>query len=239
MASLLASLPLLFLGWSYPALAPEDLLRPGPQWDLAVQVNQMREKERLAPLAAVPSLMISAQKHAEDMARRGYFDHLSPEGSTPSERAGAEGYGPVNAENIFRASGATSSERVLERWMGSPGHRRNLLGDHREMGIGVAPGSGGSYWVIVFGSRSGVYPVVIEHASPRTRSADVKAYLHGPSGSSRTRYRLNNGRWSQWFEFRNRLSISLEGAGLHVLQMETQDRDGHTYRTQGEITLLD
>ena len=76
------------------------------------------------------------------MGRRGYFDHRSPEGARPWDRASAAGYRSCgSAENIawrnFKAA------EVMAGWMASPGHRSNILLDNvTEVGIGVTPAIG-------------------------------------------------------------------------------------------------
>jgi uncharacterized protein YkwD len=81
-----------------------------------------------------------ARAHSEDMLRRGYFSHTSPEGVTPFERLRRAGIAfSAAAENI--ASGIRSGVEVFRRWMGSAGHRRNLLNcQYTRQGVGVAGG---------------------------------------------------------------------------------------------------
>lgn len=68
----------------------------------------------------------AAYAHSEDMARRSYFDHVSPEGVTPGDRITAAGYTwSVYGENI--ASGYSTPASVVQGWMESSGHRANIL----------------------------------------------------------------------------------------------------------------
>ena len=67
---------------------------------------------------------------------RGYFDHFSPEGKSHADRLRAAGvYFRCAAENIaFNHRGPKS---VVNLWMGSTGHRRNILRDDlTKVGIG-------------------------------------------------------------------------------------------------------
>jgi uncharacterized protein YkwD len=107
-------------------------------------VNRERQKGGLPPLAGDPALSAIAQNHAEDMARRGYFEHESPEGMDPFDRLRAAGISYRRAgENIAcRTEGARS---VVRLWMGSPGHRKNILGDFTRAGIGAYRG----YYVLL------------------------------------------------------------------------------------------
>jgi uncharacterized protein YkwD len=104
------------------------------------QANDSRAAAGLPPLAAEARLTAAAQEHARDMLARGFYDHRSPEGAGPAQRAAAAGYRyRWVGENI--AKGLFPADEVVERWMGSSGHRRNLLDRHAaEVGIGVAWG---------------------------------------------------------------------------------------------------
>ena len=46
-----------------------------------------------------------------------------------------------------------SSKDALNTWMNSTGHRKNILGDFRDIGIGVYKSNGVYYWVQEFGNR--------------------------------------------------------------------------------------
>jgi hypothetical protein len=88
--------------------------------------------------------------HAADMRDRGYFDHTDPDGRTPWDRAAAAGVDGVAAENIAR--GQADATAVVAAWMDSPGHRANILDcSLTRHGLGRADGSGGPWWVQVFG----------------------------------------------------------------------------------------
>lgn len=126
--------------------------------ELLSRVNHVRRRAGLPPLAANPLLDEISQRHAEDMLARSYSAHRTPEGLGPSDRARAWGYRSGIGENIVEQR--FSAEDALEAWMGSPGHRRNLLDPgSREMGLGLAVGAGhdaapGGYrviWVQSFG----------------------------------------------------------------------------------------
>lgn len=97
-------------------------------------VNRDRQLNGLAPLAENPLLSQAAQGHSQDMMTRNYYDHITPEGKTPSDRfAQISGRGGVG-ENIMQQTGATGVslnygliERFQKSWMYSQGHRQNLL----------------------------------------------------------------------------------------------------------------
>jgi uncharacterized protein YkwD len=121
------------------------------------RVNAERRRAGVAALRANERLDLAAQRHAEDMLARGYFAHASPEKRTVRDRARAAGYNWwMIGENI--AEGQFSVDEVMDTWMKSPGHRRNILDPgFKELGSGVALGrSNGTYrilWAQAFGTR--------------------------------------------------------------------------------------
>ena len=77
------------------------------------------------------------------MVRRGYFDHRSPGGSSPSSRAADAGYNGVTiAENLAFGTGSWGTPAgTVAQWLGSPPHRAALFSPRlRDIGIGVADG---------------------------------------------------------------------------------------------------
>lgn len=107
---------------------------------MLAEVNARRAEAGAPPLALDPRLVEAAQRHAEDMLRRSYYDHDSLEGLRPRDRVAQAGYpAALVAENIAR--GLTSVDEAMNAWMQSRGHRSNLLNPaFREMGIGCAVG---------------------------------------------------------------------------------------------------
>jgi uncharacterized protein YkwD len=126
--------------------------------EMRARVNAVRRRSGLPPLAPNPLLDRISQEHAEDMLRRSYSGHRTPEGLGPSERARADGYPVGIGENIVEQR--FSAEEAFTAWLDSAPHRRNLLDpDCREVGLGLAVGAGydaapGGYrviWVQSFG----------------------------------------------------------------------------------------
>jgi len=92
-----------------------------------------------------------AYAHARDMADRGYFDHVNPEGASAFDRLDNAGVAFTAAgENI--AQGYSTPEDAMAAWMGSDGHRANILSpDFTELGVGVRSGATpGPWWTQVF-----------------------------------------------------------------------------------------
>ena len=117
-------------------------------------VNNERNKEGVAPLTWCRNLASSSTAHAKDMAKRGYFEHDTPEGIDPTGRAETSGYGGGSGENI--AVLQKSVVEVMDAWMNSQGHRENILeSSYNHFGFGIArgryDGSSGFFWVQNFG----------------------------------------------------------------------------------------
>jgi uncharacterized protein YkwD len=106
-----------------------------------------------AALIRSNQLAEAAKVHAQDMARRGYFEHEAPDGSQPKDRVRRTGYKyRLTGENI--AYGPESAEEVVAGWLGSPGHCANIMDPRfRDIGVAVATGRkrGHIYWVQEFG----------------------------------------------------------------------------------------
>ena len=128
-------------------------------------VNRQRRAHRLAPLVRNARLDLAAAGHAADMIRRGYFAHLTPEGTSFVDRLRSAGYLRRCAswsagETLAWGTGTLSSPwSRVGAWMESPPHRAVLLGaGYREVGIAVqhgTPGAGpdGLTFVGEFGRR--------------------------------------------------------------------------------------
>lgn len=141
--------------FAQPALAGKA------ETEVLAAVNAARAKAGCAALVSNPKLQAAAEGHADDMARQDFFGHAGANGSTLGRRIKAQGYRFGRAaENI--AAGQATAPEVMSMWLGSAGHRRNILDCRlRETGIARAfqgddrPLDGGSYayryyWVQVF-----------------------------------------------------------------------------------------
>jgi uncharacterized protein YkwD len=117
------------------------------QRDLLRLTNDYRAMFRHRPLAAVPTLGVAAQGHADEMSRLGYFSHTSPTPGrrSPFDRMQLAGYAGGASENIALVDGA---QGAIDAWRRSSGHHRNMLAaGHTELGCG----GNGRYWVQNFG----------------------------------------------------------------------------------------
>lgn len=96
---------------------------------------------RAAPPADRPRLHAAAQKHADDMVARGFFDHVNPDGVRTDARFTAAGYRWSQwGENLDR--GPTAPATVFTRWMDGGIHQSNMLDcGFKDVGIGLATAS--------------------------------------------------------------------------------------------------
>ncbi|MBG9790125.1 CAP domain-containing protein [Brevibacillus laterosporus] len=109
-------------------------------------VNQERAKAGLKPLSMDKELSKMATDKAKDMAQNNYFDHDSPTFGSPFDMMKQYDISFRTAgENI--AEGQRSAEEVMKDWMGSDGHRRNIMdSSFTKIGVGYYNG----YWVQEF-----------------------------------------------------------------------------------------
>lgn len=118
---------------------------------LADATNQARVANSLGALALNSQLNNGAQAKAEHMIANNYWAHTAPDGTEPWHFFDIAGYSYIKAgENL--AYGFDGSAEIVDAWMGSPGHRANILGDYKDMGFGIANGpnyQGGQYTVVV------------------------------------------------------------------------------------------
>lgn len=107
--------------------------------------NAVRRENGLPPLAWDSDLCQMARTHSEKMARQGFFSHETPDGLRLKDRARAAGISHFQllGENIACNQGFDDpGVFAVERWMLSPGHRRNILNarfQRSAIGVFVAP----------------------------------------------------------------------------------------------------
>ena len=108
---------------------------------LVVLTNGDRQAGGIGGVTEDPLLDTAAQAAADDMAAKGYFAHVSPEGKTPWYWLDSVGYQYSYAgQNL--AVNFTDSQNVETAWMNSPTHRANIeKPQYTRVGIGVASGA--------------------------------------------------------------------------------------------------
>ncbi len=120
------------------------------------QIHQIRQQYGLGLLRWNCRLITAAQNHSQDMARTRRMSHTGSNGSQLTDRVKRFGYSySYIAENV--AAGQQTPQEVVNSWMNSQGHRRNILSPRvTEMGVGYSYVLGdryGTYWTQVFGNR--------------------------------------------------------------------------------------
>ena len=140
-----------------------------------VLVNKERAKRGLSALSKDKRLNKVARKYSQDMVNRNFFSHNDPDGRSFYDRYKAEGYecsirnrntSCMGAENIAQSNLFSSyiykdgktffnwstedkiAESVVKQWMGSKGHKANILTPYfKRQGIGVAFSDDGKVYI--------------------------------------------------------------------------------------------
>lgn len=108
----------------------------------------LEEMPPVLPVKWNTYLEAAALRHVTDMEDRSYLDHISPEGTSPAQRAMEAGYeGHDVGENIAR--GYSTIEEVIKGWQNSEAHCKAMMGElYSEIGAAKQ----GSYWVLDLGN---------------------------------------------------------------------------------------
>lgn len=115
-----------------------DGLKLSPQEREIIELaNAERAKVDVKPLKPNARLCQAARSHSRNMARQMQLSH-DLDGKGPSERLGEIGYRHAGfGENC--AMGQRTPQEAIETWLGSEGHRANMLNpDYTEIGVGIA-----------------------------------------------------------------------------------------------------
>jgi len=143
-----------FLAIEDPELDTQKIAR-----DVHWFVNEQRDLHGLNPVAWNPSLSEIAKKHSQDMIDRIYFSHWSPQGKDVADRYEDGNFecaiatpdekilrGGENLALITDVQEEDIGERIVESWMLSPEHKKNILYNYWESeGIGVIIADDGLY----------------------------------------------------------------------------------------------
>ena len=102
-------------------------------------INKERITRNLLPIVFSENLAKVGRDHCEDMFKRGYFSHYTPEGLSPFDRM-------AKRDITFNYAGenlalAPNVELAMKGLMQSPGHKANILSENfTKVGIGVIDG---------------------------------------------------------------------------------------------------
>ena len=108
-------------------------------------VNIERANAGVAPLVLDEALCNAANMRAIEMDRTGEFSHTRPGGRECFTVVDYCNIGYMMCgENI--AAGQPTPEEVMNSWLGSAGHKANILSpEYTKMGLGYSTGGGGEY----------------------------------------------------------------------------------------------
>ncbi len=149
-------------------------------------ISQVRVANGLAPLALNPALEKAAQEHSDDMAKKGYVDHIGSDSSSPADRIDSAGYPAwssmhVSGEVVY--AGDKGFSEALTFFLDDDAQRRILLNSrYREIGIGFtnAPNANGvqtTYWTLTFGAQPNVLPIFVNDGATLINVPQVAIHL--------------------------------------------------------------
>lgn len=127
-----------------------------------LQTVQLRAQKKVPALLQDPLLAAAARDHAQDMLKRKYLAHVSPEKKSVVDRV-KRYLRPLrrdlgeNLHMIVSARGLSDpqavSDQMMDDWTHSPPHYKNLVAlRYRALGVGCASDGKAIYCVQVFAS---------------------------------------------------------------------------------------
>lgn len=128
-----------------------------PEWAALILAltNEKRAANGLPALAWSAELAQAAQAHADDCAQRGWGSHVGSDGARLRTRYARVGYSASWASENW--ANARDAQQAFDMWWFEPAwgpHRLNILGpNYTEVGIGIAQGGWGYYFIADFGRR--------------------------------------------------------------------------------------
>jgi hypothetical protein len=132
------------------------------------ETNKQRLANKKSALTINTSLNQAAQAKADDMAKRNYWSHNTPENNEPWVFITMSGYEYHKAgENL--AYGFADDSQIVKGWMNSPSHRDNLLDElFSEVGFGYTNAPN-------FTDKGPVTITVAMYASPASKTVPTTA----------------------------------------------------------------
>ncbi len=127
----------------------EGLLTKG---GIVRETNKKREKNGVASLLGNVVLEEIAQRKLDNMFEKEYFAHTSPSGVGVDNIAEEVGYDFLLIGDNLAKGNYRDDQEVVEAWMDSEGHRRNILDErYEEIGVAAEKGNyqGREVWIAV------------------------------------------------------------------------------------------
>jgi uncharacterized protein YkwD len=133
------------VGSTAQAGAVNVVQRNATEPSLVTRINEVRANHGLSALRISDRLTQAAERHSTNMAWKGYFKHdFKKNGSWYSFSSWIRWYWPgpgytawTAGENLAWGSPDLSASKTVTMWMNSPGHRANLLGAWKRVGVGI------------------------------------------------------------------------------------------------------
>lgn len=147
-------------------------------------LNRDRARFGLRPMHVDSRLMVIAGRRSADMATRGYFSHVQPDGRNVFDLIRAARIRWYSAGEIIAWNNypdlADSAIVANRGWLASRPHRRIIMSrDYNYVGVGLALASNGRrYWTAVFlrgPDRTGAW---VRQAAPRVGAATSPGSTH-------------------------------------------------------------
>lgn len=242
---------LLTLGLFWPAAAQVET---DAKRDAVRQINALRLANGAPPITFGSKLDDAAQRHANDMATRGFVDITGSDGTNTLQRITAAGQPAYDgarphAESVY--AGQATFEEALTFLADDNSQRVLLFSDRfREVGIGIASDGVRTYWSIVYGATPNVFPMLINGGAPSTDDLEVTLFLSqehiAPAGSastlgSITELRISEDgdftktRWQAWQPQVKYVLARRSAKDLRTLFVELRDATGRSAQTQAAI----
>jgi|GEM_PF-830992 len=155
---LLSALVLVMLLVGIPVPQRHVEAQDGVSWMYGA-INDLRAGLGLHPYNLNNALMAAAQQQSEWMAATGIVAHEREDGSTPTSRAIANGYGGrLIHENIYAGYQASAAD-AFNWWLTSSIHYQGIAHTRKtDVGIGIASDGRLMYYTLVFGEGGGGAP---------------------------------------------------------------------------------
>ena len=124
---------------------------PGVEDRVLRLTNDLRRQSGFPPLRREGALTGVCEAYCVDMLRRRFFGHTNPDGLTAAERLRSCYPGPIygwgenlwEGANLPAADNQALAQSIMNSWMSSPEHRRNILDPaYTHLGVGVAAAGG-------------------------------------------------------------------------------------------------
>ncbi len=173
--------------------------------DILMQVNKWRVENGLWPLTVNPTLEALAWAQASYVApflsniQSEEQYHLDAKLRNPRQRGAAAGwpsYG-TNADRIEigENAGVGTAKFVMNFWKGSAIHAKAALSStYREVGVAALTTKNGTFYMMEFGARPGVLPVVLSADGTKLWLTEEKSRYATVTGATQVRLLDANGK---------------------------------------------